>query len=351
MADGWMVMTAENPGSAAEPARNADDGRKDRFQAFTRSGRADPRDPALDPAYGLPPPPGRGAPAALREMWGRIFGAELCLMPFVLPATPLLDPVRIRQREQLTLSTPGHTEDSGNWAGAFATANGSKHLGTMLGTWQVPPKLTIPVGKNDADYSCSIWIGLDGQRRYFDSSLPQIGTLTQFPDGKRDDFAWVQWWERDSTANNFTRLALPVAPGNRIGAFLHVVDPTRVWFVIVNLSLLPVRQAVAFRVSAPLGGRQPVVFGGTAEWVLERPSHVSLTTKLDLPDFGQCHLEGLALQTTQIGAPLYEGDVRDMSSARMIRMLELRPDPPRTAIIAMPHRAGPTGVNVTCGGF
>ncbi len=336
-------MSAEDPG----PAPKSDS--KNQFQAFPKSGlQVDPG----DSGFGVPPPPGADAPVALRELWGRIFGKRLFLIPFVPPGPSLVEQsVRILRREPPGFSMSGSSQDSGNWAGAYATANGGKHLGTMLGLWQVPLDASVPVGRDPADYACSIWIGLDGQRRYFDSSLPQIGTLIQFKDGKRVDFAWVQWWERDSTSNDFLQLDLPVAPGDLIGAFLHVTDPTHVWFVIVNLSIVPVRKAVAFLASAPLNGAEPVVFGATAEWVVERPSHVGLTTMFDLPDFGHCNIAGLALQTAQIGAPLFEGDLRDMAYARLIRMLDQRTDPPRTAIIAMPHRAGPLGVDVSFGGF
>ena len=259
--------------------------------------------------------------------------------------------LRILRRESPGASMSGISEDSGNWAGAYATANNGTHLGTILGVWQVPPKAKVPQGSNPADFACSTWIGFDGQRRYFDSSLPQIGTMIQFVGGTRTDFAWVQWWERDSNSNTYLTLDIPVAPGNWIGAFLHVTDPTHVWYFIVNLSTIPLRTAMAFKASAPISGATPIVFGATAEWIVERPTHLGETTMFNLLDFGRCRIDGLALQTPTIGAPLFEGDLRDMAYARLIRMLEQRTDPPRTAIIAMPHRAGPLGVELTYGGF
>lgn len=344
-----------SPGDYGPGAQSAADGSASRFEPFPVPPHAvNATDQAVAAQYGLPPRPGDDAPPALKDMWDRIFGKPLTPIAFVPPAVPLVEAAfRIVRRELAVRSSGGHAEDSGNWAGAYATANSGMHLGTMLGIWKVPLKLTVPNGRDPRDFSCSIWIGLDGQRRYFDSSLPQIGTLTQFnADGSRNDFAWVQWWERDSPGNSFATLPVPVKPGDEVGAFLHVVDPLHVWLVLVNLSTSPVRTATALKVSAPVGGAQPILFGATAEWVVERPSRFNLLkSKFDLPDFGHCHMEGLALQTTQIGDILYNGELRDMSYARMIRMLEVRTDPPRTAIIAMPHRAGPTAVNVTFGGF
>ena len=50
----------------------------------------------------------------------------------------------------------------------------------IWGVWTIPGNLKLPPapfqGPPGIDYVCSNWIGLDGQRLYLDSSLPQIGT-------------------------------------------------------------------------------------------------------------------------------------------------------------------------------
>ena len=72
-------------------------------------------------------------------------------------------------------------ETSTNWSGAYVTSNRFKKFVQIWGFWRVPEHLDLPplgktVTRPGLPYTCSNWIGLDGQRRYFNSSLPQMGT-------------------------------------------------------------------------------------------------------------------------------------------------------------------------------
>jgi hypothetical protein len=71
-------------------------------------------------------------------------------------------------------------ETSPNWSGAYITPKRSRMFTEVHGSWQVPTPSPPVDGKGsppaDGDYRSSAWIGLDGQRRYLNSSLPQIGT-------------------------------------------------------------------------------------------------------------------------------------------------------------------------------
>jgi hypothetical protein len=67
-------------------------------------------------------------------------------------------------------------EASSNWSGAYITANRDKQFLQIWGIWTILPNLQLPPlpfqGPAGVDYVCSNWIGLDGQRLFFDCSLP-----------------------------------------------------------------------------------------------------------------------------------------------------------------------------------
>ena len=70
----------------------------------------------------------------------------------------------------------------------------------IRGSWQAPV-VAPPTPGEIGEFHSSTWIGLDGQRRYLNSSLPQIGTA-QYVDvtAAATTFttkAWWQWWLRD----------------------------------------------------------------------------------------------------------------------------------------------------------
>ena len=112
----------------------------------------------------------------------------------------------------------------------------------IWGVWTVsgtsgPPARASTRGRPDLPYVCSNWIGLDGQRRYLDSSLPQIGTASTLQhDGPPITEAWTQWWARGNTGTVPLPIGLTVAPGDEVLSVLTALDPQTVVFVMVNLT-------------------------------------------------------------------------------------------------------------------
>jgi hypothetical protein len=166
----------------------------------------------------------------------------------------------------------------------------------VTGKWKVP----FIAAPTDGHFRCSTWIGLDGQRSYLDASLPQIGTARQVTQlGSSVTFkaySWIQWYPRiDETIIP----TLDFLPGQRAGAYMMVLppaplpfppdtpglpDPHWVFFYLTNLSVLTLsgyHPYAAFAWPVPECGwpdpeappfMQPEVAGGTAQWVMERPT-------------------------------------------------------------------------------
>ena len=232
--------------------------------------------------YGLPPRPDPVTQPLLREVWDRAFGKPVILDHFSVDER-LIDDVRYRpqvRRVYERLVTATRFETSRNWSGAYITANRGKHFIQIWAFWTIPGNLKLPPGGPPGiDYVCSNWIGLDGQRLYFDSSLPQIGTQSTLQaNGTIKAEAWTQWWARDLLTNE-PPLPLPapfkVVPGNHVAAVLTVIDPQTVNCVMVNLSLLTGISVMATSPPVILPDKtiaMPEIAGATAEWVVERPA-------------------------------------------------------------------------------
>ena len=334
---------------------------------------------------GLPSKPGRDQPQALRDAWSRAFDRPPRLLPFEVSAD-LIHEAGFRSMARQAASSPrsrrhkpnghhrsqprsmlpqaasslgaGHQEASSNWSGAYVSATEGRRLVQVWGFWTIPSDLRHATDDEAAECQCANWIGFDGQRRYVDSSLPQIGTTSILdPDGTIRAFAWAQWWARRDPLTAPAPFNLPVEPGHKVACVLSATGPHDVVGVMVNLSADP-PTAVAFQASAPTvtleDGRttRPEVFGATAEWVVERPQRLGETTRYDLPDF-TCQFEGclaVAADATGVGRTSATS-VQDLTHARLIRMLDIRAEPDRTAIIAMPERLDHATVRVRHGGF
>ena len=230
-----------------------------RFRGFpVPDGLFDPStaSPALLREYGLPPRPDPNSQPQLRQVWDRGFGAPLRLKEFqfdagLVEATTYR--LHFRQAHELPFAET-RFETSLNWSGAYITANRDRQFLQIWGVWRVPDNLRLPPapfqGPIGIDYMCSNWIGLDGQRLYFDSSLPQIGTSSTLPagGGPTTAQAWTQWWARGNMYAVPVPLGLGVAPGNQVLSVLTAWDPQTVILVMVNLSTM---QAQAVEATAP----------------------------------------------------------------------------------------------------
>jgi Peptidase A4 family len=282
--------------------------------------------------YGIPPQPNA------RELpMGAAFWTEMFTPPLVFTeATYLLmaDPVLIS--DQLRMTTSGQRESSLNWSGAYITPRDGRQFTEVHGRWEVPNVMAPAGTSGNAEFRSSIWIGFDGQRRYFDSSLPQIGTA-QFLNAPNDPplSVWWQWWLRDNPATYFpVTLPLPIVQGHLMLASLLVLNETQVHFLIENRTTGAVYPP--FTIDAPmLSGIQAKVSGATAEWIVERPTD-SNGDLHELPDyhrvsFTNCFAMSAHMPPGQLpGAGLEQ----TLDGARLINMHKVDRNPSRTVIIS-----------------
>jgi hypothetical protein len=341
-----------------------------RFHGFrVPSGLFDPStaSPALLREYGLPPRPNPSTQPFLRQTWDRGFGAPLTLQEFRFNRDLVEETTyrpRLRQAEELPIAET-RFETSSNWSGAYITANRDKQLMQVWGLWTIPSNLKLPPppfqGPAGIDYVCANWIGLDGQRLYFDSSLPQIGTSSTLQaNGGTVAQGWTQWWARGIA--NTAPLPLPppftVAPGDQVLSVLTASDPQNVIFVMVNLSMRPPMAisvgGTAPTVTLPDGtNATPDIAGATAEWILERPAIPGQPTRYNFPDYRHTEFD-LCVAVEGNGVDIFSlfgGLPQDLQGERLIRMFEVLPNPARTVFISMPRKLNDTAVRLHYGSF
>lgn len=289
-------------------------------------------------------------PAIARDRhasWMRLFSQKLSFVEAdfaMLPLPELQKPGRRRQ----TVINGRPREKSLNWCGAYVTAKGGRTFSEVHADWKVPqpepPTQPGSGGALDGEYRSSTWIGFDGQRRYLNSSLPQIGTAQEvvvvngLP--TRKIYAWVQWWVSDHQSLPVVLSSLPINAGDEITCSMVAMDRTTVRFYIKNQTT---GYCVApFEQSAPLfhppDGRAPVqleVSGATAQWIMERPSALTAGHQLfELPDYGTVAFSNCYAVSSSHGKERAEG----LSSARFINMRAIRKRPHRSAIVSKSTR-------------
>ena len=313
--------------------------------------------------FGLPPWPDARRQPLLRQAWNRAFSQPVRIEPFAPAPAPIGFRTSVRRLNVLRVSQT-RFEGSSNWSGAYITANRGRRLLQVWGLWRIPDGLTVPPPPFDGDlgkpYKVGTWIGLDGQRSYFDGSLPQVGTVSVLqPDGTRQAEAWVQWWAKDELSLQLQTLSLKVQPGQTVLCVLTVLGPQQVAALVVNLSTLPIT-AQPVSITPPLaklpgggGIAHPSVTGATAEWVVERPSDVDVDRFENFPDYGHTQFEFCgAVEGKHPDLPsLLQGLAMGLEGARDIRMFQTLHDPARTQYISMPHKIDDSTLRVRYGGF
>jgi Peptidase A4 family len=292
--------------------------------------------PAELAKYGIPPRPNAEEFPALADFWDEMFSPPLIFTEptFDLPATP------IRISARLFLTTSGHDESSFNWSGAYITPRDGQQFTEVHGRWVVPGVMAPAGAVGNPEFRSSVWIGLDGARRYSDSTLPQIGTAQCVnPPIGPPFFLWWQWWMRDNPTT-FCPAVVPIAvlPGHRILVKLEVLSETQVRFLIKNGTTG--QNYPPFKMDAPshpVTGRQAEVSGATAEWIVERPANMA-TVLYNLPDYHQVTFTSCyAVQATLLpgGGPGLE---RTLDEATLISMYDIEGNPPRRVTISKPER-------------
>jgi hypothetical protein len=317
--------------------------------------------------YGLPRRPDRERQPELLEAWLRLFQPPLIFVPAELETFfPLVQVPRIRQ----ILPNKSRFSESQNWCGASIVPSGGNQFVLMFGEWTVPkpeeppPAEQGPKGKEN-QYYCSTWIGFDGNRRYLDSTLPQIGTeqkVTVNDKGKTTSHeysVWFQWWARNQVKiRRKTLKNITVGEGVSVMAMVWVIDPHHVVMVfrtfapMNQITILVKRVPQVWLTPAKTAKIRPAISGATAEWILERPetlkpnnAKLELFAKYNPVQFRHC----VAGTAPAAGLPTSE---ETLTGPRFFRLYEVLETPhPFTRLISMPTRISTSSIEIHYGGF
>jgi hypothetical protein len=284
-------------------------------------------DPALQPAE--------------YAFWQEMFASPLEFEVFDFEILPLFD---IQSRG--FFGQLPRRQTSLNWSGAYIAPRDGTVFSSIWGKFQVPTPNQPPGGGAGEKYSSSTWIGFDGQRRYYRSTLPQIGTAQNIDPSTgvptRSFFAWWQWWVRDVSSQRYpiTLTSPTIHAGDLIMCFMQVADDRAgVSFVITNLTTG--RAVQFFQASPQIDGASPFkVPGATAEWVMERPADAPNPTLLQLPDYGTVDFRNCGAMAINVDTGAIVE--RTLSAAKLIDMYVVKQTPERTAKISIAKALDPT---------
>lgn len=282
-------------------------------------------------ALGFPRRPDPVLQPAEYAFWQKMFGPTVAFEAFDFH---VLSPVTAGLRRSFDQSP--RRESSLNWSGAYITPRDGTVFSSVWGKFQVPTPTQPASGRASETYHSSTWIGFDGQRRYYRSTLPQIGTAQNIDPATgagsptTSFFAWWQWWVRGdpAQAHPITLVSPKIHAGDLIMCLMQVApDRTGVSFVITNLTT---SRSVQFFQTAPMTqlGQPFKIPGATAEWVMERSALPGNPTPLQLPDYGTVvfHDCGASAINMDTGAMVE----RNLSGAKLIDMYVVKEGPERT---------------------
>lgn len=289
--------------------------------------------------YGIPPPPDRHLDAREYDFWERMFTPPLRFRRSEFAFSfPLPFPYRLNYR---VTGVGGRHQGSANWSGGYVTPKRGTRIEKVHATWQVPtPNVPASAPAGVTEFRSSTWVGLDGQRRYLHSSLPQIGTsqIVRQVNGIWETSleAWWQWWVRGHQFPPVRLVDFLVSPGDLILCSLEVLSPTIVKFYIKNQRTGHFERFEAPAPSATMAaGPTPVqleVSGATAEWIMERPTRWLSDVLYSLPDYNTVAFNDcFAVATHRSGRK----EILDLTGAKLINMYEVRANPHRTADISI----------------
>jgi hypothetical protein len=318
-------------------------------------------DPSFDPLtrpdelerFGLPPLPSQAETPEAYKFWHKLYSPPLIWIQDVQfePATERGPRTALERRT----TTSTLSESSRNWSGLYITPRDGRMITQVYGSWNVPA-IRLPDAVTNPDrVRSSTWIGLDGQRSYYHSSLPQIGTEQFFKVVNTTTTvvyrAFYEWWAKDDPGlYAFQPLLLPVSAGQRVMAVLTVISENLVRLIIKNQStggFHPVLDVSpppdqTFTPLLPLK-----VSGATAEWIMERPTLPTEHIPDTLPDYDTiCFTHCGAVSALGPGQP---GRDESLIGARRITMqkVDVPPQidaPQRAVTISQPNTiAAPYG--------
>lgn len=312
--------------------------------------------------FWLPSRPDPERESELYEHWREMFSGPLRFVSAKAqppePQLPEPQPTVLPMRTDLLstrVSSPLTTtsfETSSNWSGAYILPNRGSRFVRIIGRWQTPEiKPGAGLDTSALPFRCSVWIGLDGKKRWT-TSVPQVGTVhTVSRDGVPDvPKLWWQWWVRDGHSEPHNISGVPIRVGDIVLCSLTVVSLHHVRFHVKNRNT---GDLAGFAVYEPTPLR-----GSSAEWIVEQPadpSHkpamVNGVRQLDplfpLPNYGSVLFEHCAAQSAT-GSSL-DRQYHPLRTPRLIRMSQSLAQPTRKAVISLPHRRGekPNELRVT----
>jgi hypothetical protein len=320
--------------------------------------------------YGLPARPDYVTQPNLLAAWKRIFAQPATFVQAIFARDPIeVLPAPPPNAHSMVLST--RIEDSQNWSGAMVVPDGGNQIVQIFGEWTVPrPDLPAfsddlgPAGQAN-DYDCSTWIGLDGDRRYLDSTMPQVGTAQVLHVGANgtatpEYYAWFEWWARYPVKLLRRRLKhFLINSEMSVMAMIAVMDSQNVAVIFrtfagsasqITLFFRPIPDV--FVDASKMTQVTPHISGATAEWIMERPHTPGAPpTVFDLfpsytgTQFSYC-VAGMAPQ------PGVATSEKILTSPRLLRIYEVPPNPPsRVRLVSMPKLRSTTSLQVDYGGF
>lgn len=307
--------------------------------------------------FGLPPRPPPSA-TLLCDAFAAMFSG---LPEFVdAGAVPAVSSPLPRPRSTGAIATTttyrSPYELSRNWSGAYIEAHNGKMFVQVTALWTVPtlrppPIRLSPSPSSGVEYHASAWVGLDGQRQYYGSSLPQIGTVETLPttgSGQTSAHAFFQWYADGKVAPDLFYLAgVDVQPGDQVGGMVWVPKPD---FVHAFFRNFRTNQITIFEKAAPLvrlpdDTEAPAgIAGATAEWVVEQPSKLlsppdpvdTRPVLLPFPNYG--HIKFTHCIGGLAPAPGEPTEGMAMDGTRFIRLLTPLADPDRFVIVSRPRK-------------
>jgi len=295
---------------------------------------------------GIPPRPDPTSTPERHAFWSRFFSGPLHFADpsFDVPVVP--EPHRIAPQQPRGFGG-ARRETSLNWSGAYIRPSGARRFTEIHGEWTVP-KPTAPMrgnaGPAPGQYRCVTFIGLDGQRRYRNSSLPQIGTASHVEvdsKGKSKErvYAWWQWWVRDHSQRETVITSVPIRPFDVVLCSLVVISPTKVRFLLKNQNTGYVFGPADYKAPTPNGSPQLEVTGATAEWITERPTAFDPNhTLYELPDYGEVEFRKCHAVSS---SPHFDEQTETLGLATAIQMRAIRQRPHRSVRISVAEITGP----------
>jgi hypothetical protein len=228
-------------------------------------------------------------------------------------------------------------ETSRNWSGAYIVPSRGGRFKRIVGRWTVPDVQT-GTGSNPGNLpycQCSIWVGLDGKKRWT-PSMPQIGTAHSI-DAPGYSAAlpvsanalWWQWWSRHGYSAAWEIRGVPICPGDVVLCSLTLVSPLVARFHVVN------RTSGRFATQA-VCSKKPAD-GSSAEWIVEKPAAFpqdpdwrAADPLRPMPDYGELLLESCIAEHDT-------NHTMSLRNPRLIRMVETVENPNRAQIISAPR--------------